>query len=405
LGTPILFVVDDDLAQCPDADFTTAAGIQLAIAAAPPGARIRVCAGMYTPINVNKPLIIEHPVQHGQATQCKAALTPDPTKDAIIDAGNTAAIAVQLAANDIVLYGFHVQNTSGNPGIYSFPGFSGYHVLFNVVQLNTFGLYFNASGVTESVAEHNCFRLNNKPGSASGDGIYSDQGLKNAVIQNNFFTGHNVAAIVMALNQEDIEIVHNDVVDDAGTIVLFDAENALVAHNHQMLTGTSSGIFIGGGVTDARIAYNLIENPSTGVNVNSLIGPNLLVVEKNHIHGANFDGIRFNNTSNSSIIGNKSRSSDRDGIRLQNNSNLNVVRDNLSRDNGRDGIRVDGPLSTPPAAVQSNMNTIERNTALGNVVHDCHDGTVGTRTAGTANDWIRNIGKTENRTGLCKKKP
>lgn len=418
-GTPISFVVDDDLAECPDADFTTATGIQQAITVAPPGARIRVCAGVYTPINVNKTLILEHPVQHGQATRCKASLAPDPTKDAIIDAGNTAVIGVQLAADDIVLYGFHVQNTRNNPGIYSFPGFSGYQILFNVVQLNTFGLYFNASGVTESVAEHNCFRFNNvgvpEMLAAAGDGIYSDQGLRNAVIENNFFTGHESAAIVLTtvppvLNQ-DIQIVHNHIVDDAGTIVLVNTQDAFVGHNHQTLLGTSSGIFVGGGVQNARIAYNLIEHPSTGVNSNTTFNPTtpnqFLVVEKNHIRGAALpasgDGIRFDNTSNSSIIGNKSQGNDRDGIRLRNNSNFNTVQDNLSRDNGRDGIRVDGPLSMVPSP-SSSANTIERNTALGNVEHDCHDDTVGPQPNGTANVWTRNVGKTENRPGLCKKK-
>jgi parallel beta-helix repeat protein len=406
LGTPILFVVDDDLAQCPDADFTTATGIQQAIALAPAGARIRVCAGVYTPIIVDKTLIIEHPVQHGQATRCQAALTPDPTKDAIIDAENLVVIAaVTLAANDIVLYGFHVQNTDGGTGIYSLPTFSGYQILFNVVQENTFGLYFNASGVTESVAEHNCFRFNNRPGSASGDGIYSDQGLSNAVMQNNFFTGHNMGAIVMALNQQDITIVHNDIVDD-GAIVLIGTDNAFVGYNHQMAL-VGSGIFVGGGVTDTRIAYNLIDNPSVGINVSTQFlpaPPNQLVVEKNHVRGARVDGIRFDNTSNSSIIGNKSQRNVQDGIRLRNNSNMNLVQDNLSRDNGRDGIRVDGPASMVPSA-SSNMNTIERNTALGNFEHDCHDDTAGAGTGLTANTWIRNIGKTENRPGLCKKKP
>jgi hypothetical protein len=399
-GTPISFVVDDDRAQCPDADFTTPTGIQQAIVAAPPGARILVCAGVYTPIVVNKPLILEHPVQHGQATQCQAALEPDPTKDAVIDAANTAVIGVTLAANDIVLYGFHVQNTNGNPGIYSLPAFSGYEILFNVIQRNTFGLYFNASGTTQSTAEHNCIRFNNQPGAASGDGIYSDQGLRNAVIDNNFFTGHQSAAIVMALNQQDIQIVHNDVVQDKGTIVLAGTQNALVAYNHQSLTGLSAGIFVGGGVTGTRIAYNLIEHPTTGVNSNMqfVTAPNELVVEKNHVHDATIDGIRFDNTSNSSIIGNKSLLNHQDGIRLRNNSNMNLVHDNLSRDNGRDGIRVDG-------GVQSNMNRIENNTALGNVEHDCHDDTAGPGTALTANTWTRNVGKTENRTGLCKKKP
>jgi parallel beta-helix repeat protein len=131
--------------------------------------------------------------------------------------------------------------------------------------------------------------------------------------------------------------------------------------------------------------------------------PNALLVEKNHIREATFDGIRFDNTSNSRVLGNKSQRNGRDGIRLRNNSNMNLVQDNLSRGNGRDGIRVDGLTSTPPFA-QSNMNTIERNTALGNFEHDCHDDTVGLGTAGTANTWIRNVAKTENKPGLCKKK-
>jgi parallel beta-helix repeat protein len=55
------------------------------------------------------------------------------------------------------------------------------------------------------------------------------------------------------------------------------------------------------------------------------------VVEKNHIRDATIDGIRFDNTRNSSIIGNKSQGNDQDGIRLRNGSNVNLVQDNLSR--------------------------------------------------------------------------
>jgi hypothetical protein len=396
LGSPADFVVDDDLAQCPDADFTTAAGIQLAVAAATPGNVIRVCPSMYTPVNVNKAVTIEAPRQHGNATQCPASLAPDPTKDAVIDAGNTATSGLTLAANDIVIYGLWVQNTSGNTGIYTVPTFSGYQLLFNVVQFNTFGLYFNASGVTESLAERNCFRFNNKPGSASGDGIYSDQGLTNARIEENFFTGNNSAAIVMALNQQDIEILHNDVIND-NAIVLVDTTDALVAYNHVVNSG-GSGIFTGGGVTDTVIPYNLIDNPGgTGINANVAFVPvpNQLVIEKNHVTSAAFDGIRLNMTILSTVAGNKSERNVRDGIRLQNDSDFNTVSNNLSRDNGRDGMRVDG-------GVQSNDNTIEQNKMLGNIEHDCHDDTVGTGTAGTANFWINDIGKTENRPGLCK---
>jgi hypothetical protein len=34
--------------------------------------------------------------------------------------------------------------------------------------------------------------------------------------------------------------------------------------------------------------------------------------------------------------------------------------------------------------------------------HDCHDDSVGSNTAGTANFWIGNLGETQNRAGLCK---
>ena len=50
-------------------------------------------------------------------------------------------------------------------------------------------------------------------------------------------------------------------------------------------------------------------------------------------------------------------------------------------------------------------NTIAHNHADDNVEHDCHDESVGAGTAGTANFWIKNLGDTENRPGLCKSRP
>ena len=79
---PNLLIVDDDRAQCPNAHFDTAAGIQLAIAAAPPGGKIRVCPGTYSPINVTKPLTLFAPRQQGQTTECQPL---DPRYDAVIE--------------------------------------------------------------------------------------------------------------------------------------------------------------------------------------------------------------------------------------------------------------------------------------------------------------------------------
>jgi parallel beta-helix repeat protein len=391
------FVVDDDFAQCPNADFGTAAGIQLAVGAAPIGSTIEVCAGTYTPTVVNKTLVIYHAVQHGQATQCSASLPPDPDKDAIIDAGNTNVIGLTLAANDIVIYGLTVQNTSGNPGIYTLPAFSGYQLLSNVVQLNTFGVYLHNSGATPALVSHNCIRLNNKPGSSSGDGIYSDQGLHNAVVEENYSTGHNVGSMVYALNTTDLTVEHNDVIND-NTMVFVDVHNAVAEENHLVNT-RGSGIFVGGGVTDLTITKNRIVDPGgTGIttNIQFVAVPNqFLVIDRNHVVGSPLDGIRLNQTDESTVTGNQSQQNTRDGIRLQNDSDFNTIRDNHSRDNGRDGMRVDG-------GVQSNNNTIETNKMQGNVEHDCHDDTVGFGTALTANFWIDNMGKTENRMGLCK---
>ena len=387
------FVVDDDLAQCPDADFTTATGIQQAVAAAPPLSTIRVCPGVYTPVFVPKTLTLEAPVQHGQATQCQAALVPDPTKQAIVDAAATNVSGFTLFADGIKLLGFTVQNTHNNAGIFSSSVFSGYELRFNVVQHNTFGLYLNASGVHETVVDHNCFRFNDVPGSANGNGIYSDQGLRNAVVQENTFVGNFNASMVFTLNQQDLTISHNDA---DNTIALFELQNGLIEHNHLDMAFASSGLFFGGGVTDTTARYNLIENASTGINLNNLFfpAPNVVVIEKNHVRESSFDGIRLTNTSNSIVDGNKSERNARDGIRLQSNSNANQVHDNLSRDNGRDGMRVD--------AGGSAGSTIEQNKMLGNVAHDCHDDTVGPQPNGTANFWIKDIGKTQNRPGLCK---
>jgi hypothetical protein len=46
-------------------------------------------------------------------------------------------------------------------------------------------------------------------------------------------------------------------------------------------------------------------------------------------------------------------------------------------------------------------NSIQDNFLRNNTEHDCHDDSVGTGTAGTANNWINNDGLTENRPGLC----
>jgi pectin methylesterase-like acyl-CoA thioesterase len=69
LSNPDMLIVDDDEAQCPDAQFNS---INEAVLVAPPGATIRVCPGEYREsVLVDKPLFLQPPRQQGQATECK----------------------------------------------------------------------------------------------------------------------------------------------------------------------------------------------------------------------------------------------------------------------------------------------------------------------------------------------
>jgi parallel beta-helix repeat protein len=388
MSGPADFVVDAPPVDCPQATFTS---IQAAVTVAPPGSTILVCPGLYNEfVNVTKPLTLWAPRQQGTSTQC--AETTDPTREAVVQSDSIFGV-FSLASAGITLQGFTIQENDSGPGVYATPAFSGV-LRHNTFQHNVFGLYLNGATPDEKLVRQNCFRFNIKPGAANGNGIYSDQGLLNANVEENFFTGHFNASMVFALNQEDIVIRHNDVIED-NAIVLIDTEDAIVEYNHIVDTD-ASGIFLGGGVT-ARIAYNLIVRPTTGISaaVAFVPAPNVLEIVKNHVKEPTLlDGIRLDDTDNSTVTGNKIERATRDGILLRNGSSANTVANNLSRDNGRDGLRVDDTAS--------GGNTIEQNKMLGNGEHDCHDDSVGLGTAGTANLWLRNIGKTENRPGLCK---
>jgi nitrous oxidase accessory protein NosD len=112
---------------------------------------------------------------------------------------------------------------------------------------------------------------------------------------------------------------------------------------------SSSGILLYGNPVDG--------SPATGT-----------TVAGNYVH-RNDDNIPAYGTAFSKILGNRLLYSTRfDGIYMGSDSANNRIQDNFLRNNTE---------------------------------HDCHDDSVGTGTAGTANNWINNDGLTENRPGLC----
>jgi parallel beta-helix repeat protein len=398
-------VVDDDRAQCRNAAFTS---IQAAVAAASPGDKIRVCPGVYGATTVDKPLRLDGSTAHLGSKRClDRARGEDPSRDSIVN-GAAGAPAFRVAANDVEIRRFTIQNTTNDAGVSVPSTFSGTRIHHNLIQENTFGVYLNSSGARASKVERNCLRDNNKPGSAAGNGIYSDQGVRRAEIERNTFTGHTNAAIIFVGppgTQADLRIEHNTLLQDA-PIILAKVTDSEVEHNSSA-ESKGSGIFFGGDVTDVRVKANKIRDCAfTGINLRTdaatfgtTVQNSANVVEENHVVSCGESGIRLRDGATRNLVRNNRVSengtgAEGDGIGLE-NADDNVVRGNKSDENRRDGLRADA-ASTGNRIVGNRMNR--------NREHDCHDDSTGSGTAGTANAWSGNQGATESRPGLCREK-
>ncbi|MDM5281965.1 hypothetical protein [Peribacillus frigoritolerans] len=250
-------------------DFLT---IQAAITAANDYDTIRVAPGTYTgPITIDKMIQL----LGAQAGVDARTRTGSPGSESIIT-GTSPIALVQLLDNNIVVDGFTIENNSAGSGILTSNAFSGYWIFNNIVQNNVIGLYMNSNGSTESQVKQNVFNNNNQSGAATGNGIYSDQGIQNLLIESNRFTGpHANASINMigtsvpAIPATDIIISRNEMITD-NSIALTNTGNVAIACN--TLTNTQgSSIFFGGGTDRTDINNNILQNSiSNGINVTTV---------------------------------------------------------------------------------------------------------------------------------------
>ena len=376
-------VVDNDGAECPQAEYTT---IQQAVAAAEAGDKILVCPGQYF------------------------GTVPVSTPDLRIEA--------QGAPGEVVLRGANVEGELG------------------IVVLNTNGVVvqgfavenFGRAQIRIQGGSGNTVRKNVTSGAAFNDGIQVTSSSANLVEQNTSFG-----------NQEDG--IYVGVITDIPFAPTFDN---LVRHNETFenrqhginLSGTGSGNVIFGnrvrdnvnrGINNVQASNgNIIEQnhvsengiplppglgPGIGIFVNTSTG---VTVRDNKVEGNGGSGITLTGSANNLVTNNLSDSNlaggltlngstgnlveknmlvgnTQDGVRL-NNSATNTVQANHIRQNGRDGIR---------AEANTRDNTFEQNVIAESVEHDAHDESAGAGTAGTANFWIDNHCDTENRPGLC----
>ena len=264
---PITLVVDDDGQAAPgdcNATDTAYSTIQGAVDAAATGDTVQVCPGTYDEVvNVSTDGLTIDGAQAGI----------DATTRVVDDSTESIVTEFNISSSNDTIDGFETEGADGTDD--SGVGFalqnsgSGRSIENNVVTGNVFGLYLNSNGTSTDTVQHNLFDDNNRTGSGSGNGIYSDGGLSNATIEANLFEAQTNASVIFAATTpvsgyetHDVTISNNTMLNDA-SITLFDSNNIDVTGNHVIGT-TGSGVVLGGDDGDVTISGNFIRDPQPG---------------------------------------------------------------------------------------------------------------------------------------------
>jgi parallel beta-helix repeat protein len=422
-----VFIVDDDFdANDPaEREFTT---IQAAVDAAAAGDTIKVKAGTYEEsVVVNKQLtIIGRDPKLSRYLNPEKASIVDPPAD---NSDNDHAIGFELLANGIVIKGFTIGEFDGNVddegtiGIVTSPNFSGYTIEDNVFEDNTIGIRLNTATSTsaaETVVEDNLFRDNDRAGSSQGNGIVSDLGIRNVLIEDNEFTGaHRANGILIQGTggetptvQSDITIVDNEFEDLSGGGIYWERVVDSTIEDNEFEDLVRTGIHLNGGNLRNSIIDNELEDVGTmGIDALILsnsqeIGANTNnVIEENEIEDAGLGGLALQNSNNNTVRRNEIEGSRivgttnvtrGNGISLLNADN-NIIEDNEVEENARHGIFIDS-ASTGNQLIDNESEDNNEDDASGFDYND--DTTGGTGPSGVQNTYTGNEGDTENKTGL-----
>jgi hypothetical protein len=358
-----ILVVDKDRVQCPDAGFTS---IQAAVTAANAGDTIQVCPDLYIEsVTVTKRLTITAPGSWGD---CLQTATPDPTRDAIVQGLGTFGFFAP--GGNLVIEGFVIQSTQF---AVAWRG-SGNVVRDTLLQNNLFGL--NAVQTSDSLVQLNCFRDNTL-------GVAASLVQNLTVAQNTFIRHVNAVQVVNGLT---LAVDSNASIDD-GLFVFLSRTVAGTSVVGNDVSGAGAGVHLADDNNGVLIAGNSLEGGGF-----ASFSRNSGIVTDLFFNFANPQPQRNIEMRDNEITGFR-----RSGIEAASNSLLDsVISTNDIRDNALDGVRIE-------AGTNNSGNVIVGNKLKHNAEHDCHDDTVGSGTAGTANTWENNKGKTENRPDLCAK--
>lgn len=373
--------------SCDDPDEES---IQDGVDAANDGDTVVVCEGRYVEsVDVDESITVraETDTSSGEDDEDPCDFLDDRDDASVVTPDGDAKNAFNLQADDIRLRGFRVTGAMNNAGIFTSPNASGYRIVNNLIEENTFGLYLNSDEDGESIVRGNCFRDNNTGlgvQSAAGNGIYSDQGLSNATITRNESINNQNAGITLAGTQEGVDILRNTSEDET-LVAAFNTSNSEIRENG--VSGNEfSAIFL-----STSEGLSVEDNEITGGGGSGIVlaGVDASSVTNNDVAGNLFDGIRLTD-DDPDFDGS---TEDGDG------STGNTVEGNDVTGSGRDGLRVTD---------RSEDNTFTDNSALitnDSSGLDCRDQTDGDGTAGTANTYTGNVGDTDDPDGICAPAP
>jgi hypothetical protein len=345
-------VVDDDHAQCPNAQYTS---IQAAVTASGPGDRVAVCPGTY-----NEQVVVpggKNGLEVYSTKPWAAVIKAPPTIAA--DVVNSQSIVRITQSRNVTLRAFTVTGPGPGPcntlryGV-RVDGDAWANILYNhitEVRDNPF------SGCQNGVAIQVGRQFESQTGHARILGNLVDRYQKNGMTIDNAGSSALVA--------------YNSVVGQGSTTVT--AQNGI-----QISRGATAAVYENSVRDHAYIVKpTLAEFTATGI---LLYQPGRVQVEEN--------SLRRN----------------QDGVGLYTADGVATVEDN----------KIIGGIATPDPLVgtmnfgdgiyagdDTANNRIKGNYIRDNREHDCHDDSTGTQRGGVANYWIHNDGLTENKPGLC----
>jgi len=345
---PNMFIVDDDGVQCPNAAYST---IQAAVTAAGTDDQIKVCPGLY-------------PEQVKITGSGKDGLTlfSQVPLQAVIQAPPvmTQPNSVVLAQNvqDITLRQFTISGPFVAPGGCNLPLDRHTGVRISNASATLFGNHIT------QIRNANPALWGCQDGFGVQVGRLFESQVGVATLRNNLIDFYQKGGVVVDGPGSSAHVTQNEVAGDTSPAIA-----ALIAQN---------GIQISRGAA-AEVDHNLVRENFFCCNTANDTASGILLFQTTDDVTVHHNDVRRNG----------------DGIALF-EVESSVIDHNNAIGNGNSGIA---------AYTDTAENTISFNKATNNVDFDCFDSSVGSGTAGTANSWIKDMGLTENRPGLCRRPP